>query len=206
MDSKQMIQSRYQQIALVIAKKIQSGQFPEGMKLSGRSLLSSEFQVSAETIRKSIKLLTDFDVVFVEERVGIFVRSKESANIFIERHQKHDAVQQLYKEVSFIIEQSIELQNSLQKKLKRIQKLNTNSLFPFQYFKYEVRENHPIILKTILELNIYEHTKTMIFAYEFDDVIYQAPDPNTKIIAFMTLYFLGNKSKENETISYLESL
>ena len=50
---------QYIQIALSIARRIAGGDVPEGAKISGRSKLSSEYNVSPETIRKSVRLLGD---------------------------------------------------------------------------------------------------------------------------------------------------
>ena len=44
---------QYMRIAVSVAGRIADGQLAEGEKLSGRSKLSSEYQVSPETIRKS---------------------------------------------------------------------------------------------------------------------------------------------------------
>lgn len=48
---------QYIQIALSIARRIAGGDVPEGAKISGRSKLSSEYNVSPETIRKAVRLL-----------------------------------------------------------------------------------------------------------------------------------------------------
>ena len=45
---------QYMRIAASVAERIAEGQFAEGEKLSGRSKLSSEYQVSPETIRKAV--------------------------------------------------------------------------------------------------------------------------------------------------------
>ena len=57
--------SLYYSIAVDLARRIVKREFTEGMKVSGRSLLASQYQVSPETIRKAIALLKDAGVVDV---------------------------------------------------------------------------------------------------------------------------------------------
>jgi len=66
---------QYIQIALSIARRIAGGDVPEGAKISGRSKLSSEYNVSPETIRKAVRLLGDMRVVDVREQSGVYVLS-----------------------------------------------------------------------------------------------------------------------------------
>ena len=47
----------YQKIALDIANNIYSGNITEGSTLHGRSALAAKYNVSPETIRRSVKLL-----------------------------------------------------------------------------------------------------------------------------------------------------
>ena len=48
---------QYMRIARSIAQRIADGELMEGEKLSGRSKLSSEYNVSPETIRKAVQVL-----------------------------------------------------------------------------------------------------------------------------------------------------
>ncbi|MDY0372402.1 MAG: GntR family transcriptional regulator, partial [Sphaerochaetaceae bacterium] len=49
----------YARIALDIANRIENGELLEGKRLSGRSLMSSEYGVSPETIRRAFSLLEE---------------------------------------------------------------------------------------------------------------------------------------------------
>ena len=48
--------TQYTRIAISLAERIASGQLKEGDKLSGRSKLSPEYNVSPETIRRTLRL------------------------------------------------------------------------------------------------------------------------------------------------------
>ena len=70
---------QYMRIARSIAQRIADGELQEGEKLSGRSKLSSEYNVSPETIRKAVQVLQDRAVVNVREQSGVYVLSAEQA-------------------------------------------------------------------------------------------------------------------------------
>ena len=57
---------QYMRIALDIANRIASGEIAERQRISGRYLLSSQYHVSPETVRKALSLLRDMDVVQVK--------------------------------------------------------------------------------------------------------------------------------------------
>ena len=70
---------QYMRIARSIAQRIADGELQEGEKISGRSKLSSEYNVSPETIRKAVQVLHDRAVVTVREQSGVYVLSAEQA-------------------------------------------------------------------------------------------------------------------------------
>ena len=72
---------QYMRIARSIAQRIADGELQEGEKLSGRSKLSSEYNVSPETIRKAVQVLQDRAVVHVREQSGVYVLSAAQARL-----------------------------------------------------------------------------------------------------------------------------
>jgi DNA-binding GntR family transcriptional regulator len=54
---------QYLQIAQDLATRISKGKLEEGSTLYGRSVMSSEYNVSPETIRRALRLLADMKVV-----------------------------------------------------------------------------------------------------------------------------------------------
>ena len=71
--------SMYHSIALDLAQRIINEEFPIGAKISGRSLLAGHYNVSSETIRKSVALLKDANVVSVSQGREVVVLSVEEA-------------------------------------------------------------------------------------------------------------------------------
>jgi len=74
---------QYLRIALDIASRIAGGEMPEGRKVSGRSLLASEYGVSPETIRRALRLLADMKVVDIRDKSGVYILSADSARRYL---------------------------------------------------------------------------------------------------------------------------
>jgi K+/H+ antiporter YhaU regulatory subunit KhtT len=83
---------RYLKIAVDIAARIVSGEIEEGEKLKGRSVLSTEYNVSPETIRRSMAILSDKNVVEVNAGYGIVVKSKDKAVSFIKSFKDDESI------------------------------------------------------------------------------------------------------------------
>ena len=77
----------YSQIAYDIASKIAAGTLIEGQRFTGRSLMGATYNVSPETIRRSLHLLSDMGIISIHQHLGSIVVSREKAVEYIERHQ-----------------------------------------------------------------------------------------------------------------------
>ena len=77
----------YSQVAFDIAAKIASGAIEEGARFSGRSLMSSQYNVSSETIRRAIGLLSDMGIVSIKTNIGSTVISQKRAAEYVEQYQ-----------------------------------------------------------------------------------------------------------------------
>mgnify|MGYP000892165127 FL=1 len=71
----------YAQIALDIALRISKGELKENSIVYGRSVMSSEYGVSPETIRRAMKLLEDMEIVGTKQNSGTVVLSSEKAKL-----------------------------------------------------------------------------------------------------------------------------
>ena len=85
--------TQYMRIAISVAERIAAGELREGEKISGRSKLSSEYEVSPETVRRAIQLLSDMRVVAVKEQSGVYVLSADNAKRYLRNFdEKKDVV------------------------------------------------------------------------------------------------------------------
>jgi len=196
--------SRYEEIAYLIAKRIVSGDIKENDKLRGRSLLSSEYNVSSETVRKAVQLLSNYNVVSVKERSGIYVSSMSHAKEYIKHFEHHRSNKNIVIETKHLLEQSFKINQQLEKKFKQIVNTYEKDVFPFQYFTIDIPESSNIIGHTLESLNFYDHTGGMIFAIEYEGILSQVPSPKTVLKAEMTLYILGDKEVKSKSNEYLK--
>lgn len=111
---------QYMQIALSIASRIADGDVPEGAKISGRSKLSSEYNVSPETIRKAMRLLSDMRVVDVRKQSGVYVLSADNAKRYLHNFEpkmdvrnKRRCLTELLEQQSTVSQQLAELCRSI---------------------------------------------------------------------------------------------
>ena len=84
--------TQYTRIAISLAERIASGQLKEGDKLSGRSKLSPEYNVSPETIRRTLRLLADMKVVEVKEQSGVYVLTAAKARRYLHNYSDHSDI------------------------------------------------------------------------------------------------------------------
>ncbi len=196
--------SRYEEIAYLIAKRIVSGNIKENEKLRGRSLLSSEYNVSSETIRKAMQLLSNYNVVSVKERSGIYVSSILDARAYIKHFEHTRSNKNIVKETEHLLNEQAKINQQLEKKFKQIVNTYEKDVFPFSYFTCEIPNNSLHLGQSFESLKIYDNTKGLIIAYEKEGDLYQIPDPKTIIESGMTLYILGDKKVKEQTIKYLK--
>jgi K+/H+ antiporter YhaU regulatory subunit KhtT len=118
--SGQIIIARYLKIAVDIAARIVSGSLSQGDKLKGRSVLSTEYNVSPETIRRAISILSDKGVVEVNAGSGIVVLSKEKAIEFVKSFKDDESLSDMNSALSDLFEKRKALEEEIAHTTKRI--------------------------------------------------------------------------------------
>lgn len=177
-NKEQTVIARYVRIALDIATKIASGEIPEGKKLKGRSVLSTEYKVSSETIRRSMSLLADKDVVTINAGSGIIVLSRTKAIQFTEDLKGDQTLAQMNSKLQSLIENRKSLDEEIS--------LAANQLVDMYKFKRSdlitpveivLPENSHVIGKSIGNLQVWHNTGATIIGIIRHTSVIISPGP-----------------------------
>ena len=171
----------YQKIAIDIANRIVSGDLSIGDKLYGRSSLASQYNVSPETVRRSISLLSDMDIVKVTKGSGIVINSVDNCLKFIDKFKDIDSISSLKKDIVDLLEKKKELDKSIEYSIDEL--VDYSSRFknsnPFIPFEFEIHSEMSIIDKTISQTKFWQNTGATIIGIRRNDKLILSPGPNT---------------------------
>ena len=171
--------SIYRSIAIDIAQRIINGDFVKGTKLSGRTLLASQYNVSPETIRKAIGLLKNEDVVEVSQGKEITVISIERAYAFIEHYKSSESVYSLRQDIELLLKQKQELDARFEALLTDIINYSDRlrNLTPYNPIEVEVKANAHVVGKSVSELRLWQHTGATMVAIRRGSGVIISPGP-----------------------------
>lgn len=185
---------RYEMIAYEIAKRIAKKNLNEGDKIRGRSMLASEYNVSSETIRKSMRLLSNIGVVEVKERSGIYVLSQSAAAIYVEQFKAKQKDHRLVEKTIALLKEAKSINTKLEEQVHTLLNSSKQDIFPFEFFTIRLKTEDSIINKSIKETRFNEETNGLIIAIEDEEVFSQNPSSNIILKPNMTLYILGDQT------------
>lgn len=170
----------YQKIAIDITNRIVKDEFPLGSKIYGRSKLAGEYKVSPETIRRSMILLEDMNIVEVNQGSGITVKSRDQAFKYIEKFKVLDSINSLKNDLislnkqKKIIDDKFEL--TLNKILDFTQKFkSTESFSPLEI---KIAKDAKIINKTISDVQFWKNTGATIVGIRRQNKMILSPGPD----------------------------
>ena len=197
----------YLKIALDIASRIVNGDFIEGKKLSGRSTLVGIYNVSPETIRRSIALLQDMDVVVVEEKSGITIKSKTNASSFLEKFKTKNEFATIKHDIYSLIEDKKKLESKLENKINDLIEFATQLRNVGLIVTYEslVEPNSLIIGKTLGELNFWNNTGATIIGVKREGKLYLSPGPYLAIKNGDIIVYVGESEVIENVNNYITS-
>lgn len=203
--SKQIKTANYIKIAIDIAHRIVNNDFIEGSKITGRTTLVSIYNVSPETIRRSLALLKDMNVVTVNEKSGIIINNKNYAKEFLDKFKTKSDFTYLNSETFDLIKQRKEIDSKLEKNISSIiefatQLRNVGSIIPFESI---VEENSFAVNKSIGELDFWHNTKATIIAVKRDGNLYLSPGPYFQIHSEDIIVYVGEESVLESVKEYI---
>lgn len=203
--SKQIKTANYIKIAIDIAHRIVNNDFIEGSKITGRTTLVSIYNVSPETIRRSLALLKDMNVVTVNEKSGIIINNKIYAKEFLDKFKTKSDFTYLNSETFDLIKQRKEIDSKLEKNISSIiefatQLRNVGSIIPFESI---VEENSFAVNKSIGELDFWHNTKATIIAVKRDGNLYLSPGPYFQIHSEDIIVYVGEESVLESVKEYI---
>lgn len=195
----------YLQIAVDVAGRISREELVIGKKLSGRTTLAGEYNVSPETIRKAMKLLADVNIVEVKHGNGVHVSSIARAEEFIERYQIKASVNQLKEDLMDLMKQRDDIENKMNETMNSIVDYtsrfkNSDHISVNEYFmSYESLPSE----KTLRELDLKVNTGVTLVGIKREGVTMLSPDEDEVIKAMDKLLYVGIPSSSLRLGEYL---
>ncbi len=185
----------YQKIALDLAHKIHTGELVQGSTLYGRSVLAAKYNVSPETIRRSIKLLEDIDIVKSIKGKGVLILSSDSALSFIDKYKDITDISSYKSNLYKLLEEKSKIDSNIMITLNKILDYSDrleviNPLIPIQ-FKVESHCKH--IGKTLAETKFWQNTGATLVGIKRGDELIISPGPYIVFMENDILLVVGDR-------------
>ncbi|GAA0100429.1 MULTISPECIES: TrkA C-terminal domain-containing protein [Paraclostridium] len=184
----------YQKIAIDIANNICNGYIAEGTTLHGRSALAGKYNVSPETIRRSVKILEDLKVVESIKGKGIIVLSRSKAESFLKKYQNITNVSSYKSQLSELLSSRSQLESQILETMNKIvdysSRLSTiNPLVPFEFL---IKSNCKLIGQTPGQTNFWQNTGGTIVAIKRGEELIISPGPYIEFLENDILMVIGD--------------
>ncbi|MGH4050615.1 MAG: TrkA C-terminal domain-containing protein [Clostridium sp.] len=171
----------YKKIAIDITNRILTGDFSVGDKLYGRSSLASEYNVSPETVRRAVTLLSDMDIVTVTKGSGIVITSVDNCLKFIDNYKDIDSISSIKKNIVELLEKKKELDKNIDCSIDEL--VDYSSRFknsnPFIPYEFEIHSKMSVIGKTIFDTKFWQNTGATVIGIRRNDKLILSPGPQT---------------------------
>ena len=190
-----VVPSQYLQIALDIARRISKGELPEGQRVYGRSVMASEYNVSPETIRRALRLLSDMKVVEVKPQSGVVVLSADSARRYIENFEESADVRALRQQLKDLLAEYADLSRRLSDTVTALVKSRDTfaaSGEPLPNYEVPVPKDSPLIGRSIGELKFWQSTGGTIVAIRRGQTVILSPGPYAQLYGGDVIVLVGN--------------
>ena len=194
MESNPVVTPVYSQIALDIALRIARGDLKENTKVYGRSVMASEYGVSPETIRRSMKLLEDMGIVETRQNSGSIVLSSEKARAYVNNFGERNDIRIQLRNLRDLITQQEALSHRIFETAEALIRVHERFPQASPFINHEVRvpSSSPLIGRTLGELQFWQETTATVIAIRRGEQIILSPGPYAHIQADDTVVFVGD--------------
>lgn len=172
--------SLYYSIAVDLARRITRGEFLEGSRISGRTLLASQYKVSPETIRKAVSLLKEAEAVQVSRGKEVEVLSRENAKAFLLEWDATRPVQTFWEEFDLLMVEKKRIDQRFYQLLEEVANRSPriSALAPYRPFEMQLSSTSPAAGKTIGALQIWQATGATVVAVRKGVTLIVSPGPD----------------------------
>jgi K+/H+ antiporter YhaU regulatory subunit KhtT len=201
-------QPRYVNIAIDVAGRIANGDFLEEQKIKGRSTLASYYNVSPETIRRSMSLLSDLDVVEISPNSGIVIKSKDKALNFLSKFSSKENLMAIKEKIKKLIyERNLlnqEIDNNIDSILENFTQLKNIGLI--KHYEYEIKADCLIANKTIVDTKFWHNTGATIIGAVRDNELLVSVGPYFLFTPRDLIIFVGTDDVKLRVEKFCTSL
>ncbi len=198
----------YLQIAVDVAGRIARKELLPGQKISGRTTLASEYNVSPETIRKAMRLLSEVNIIEVIHGKGLSVSSACKAEAFIERFRIKSSVNDLKEEMIDLIKERDSIEFKMNETMNAIidytSRFKHNAELPIN--EYSLDYDTLTTQMTISELDLKRKTGVTLLAIKRDGHIMISPDEEEVLKSKDKLQYVGTASSIIRLGEYLREV
>jgi len=196
----------YARIALDIASRIANGELEPNKKIYGRSILSSEYGVSPETIRKSMSLLADMEIVETKSNSGSIVVSVDNAKKYVESFGAQSNPRVLRKKLSELVKKQAEINQQMMDAVGSMIQMNDkcSPANPFTNYETVIGNNSLMVGKTLAELNFWQSTRATVIAVRRDGQVVLSPGPYFVFQENDILVYIGDVSCISAVDHYIQ--
>lgn len=205
MKNTDIISPVYSQIALDIALRITRGELQENTKVYGRSIMSSEYGVSPETIRRAMKLLEDMRIVATKHNSGTIILSAQKAREYVERFGIQNNIRSVQKKLNELVEEQEKLNRQIIEVAGTIIRINERftQSHPFSNQEVTIPPNSTVIGHTLGELKFWQQTGATVIAIRRDDKIILSPGPYAMLHEEDTIIFVGDVASAEAVSAFI---
>lgn len=197
----------YLQIALDIAARVARGEFREGQRIFGRSVMASEYSTSPETIRRALRLLADTEVVEILPQSGTIVLSAEKALGYIRNFEKDAGAQALNAQLQDLMKQYAQLNRKLLDTAMALIR-DRNALVsdtPLPNYEVTMPDDSPLAGKSLEELKFWQATGATIIAIKRGQDVVLSPGPYAKLYAGDIVIDIGTQTAADAACRFVHA-